>query len=141
MTNRSGSANANVLQADGIHLRWVQSEYDSIRLESLFTQDEMAKQNTRRRWDSTVPSPFEQARDEVFQHIIACGVIGTHPDDQAEWFGETIKYIGDRYHELTPAQLSELRTLGERFAKPAKVGGDDSETAESASTADAASAA
>jgi hypothetical protein len=30
--------------------------------------------------------------------------------------------MADRYHELTAVELADLRTLGERFAKPAKSG-------------------
>jgi hypothetical protein len=68
------------------------------------------------------PTPFEQARDELFQHIIRCEVSGSHPDHQKDWFDETIAYMSDRYHELTAVELADLRTLGERFAKPAKSG-------------------
>jgi hypothetical protein len=60
------------------------------------------------------------ARDELFQHIIRCDVIGADPEHQAEWFSETMTYMTDRWHELTPRQVAELRTLGERFAKPAR---------------------
>ncbi len=80
----------------------------------------MAKQKSRPRRESTAPSPFEQARDEMFQHIMRCGVIGCDPAHQAEWFDETMPYLGERYHELTETQLGELRTLGERFVQPPK---------------------
>jgi hypothetical protein len=60
------------------------------------------------------------ARDELFQHIIRCDVIGADPVHQAEWFNETMAYMSDRWHELAPKQVIELRTLGERFAKPAR---------------------
>jgi hypothetical protein len=92
----------------------------------------MAKQKTKRR-DVAVPSPFEEARDELFQQIMQCGVIGAAPDHQAEWFRETFAYLADRYHELSPAQLTELRTLGERFVQPPKSG--PSRSTESASAA------
>ena len=42
----------------------------------------MAKQqrNSGRRYAAPVePSPFEQARDELFQHIMRCGVVGAEP--------------------------------------------------------------
>jgi hypothetical protein len=64
--------------------------------------------------------PFAQARDELFQHIISCEVVGAEPDHQKEWFDETMAYMADRFHELDAAKLAELRTLGERFAQPAK---------------------
>lgn len=80
----------------------------------------MAKQKDRRRREVTPPSPFEQARDELFQQIMRCGVIGSAPEHQAEWFDDTIAYFGDRFPELSPAELTELRTLGDRFSQPAK---------------------
>lgn len=80
----------------------------------------MAKQKARRRREVAEPTPFEQARDEMFQHIMRCGVIGAQPEHQAEWFAETMRYLGERYHELSDSELKELRTLGERFAEPPK---------------------
>lgn len=82
----------------------------------------MAKQKAKRQREVAVPSPFEEARDELFQQIMQCGVIGASPAHQEEWFRETFAYLSDRYHELSPAQLSELRTLGERFVQPPKSG-------------------
>ena len=69
---------------------------------------------------STEPTVFDQARDELFQHIMQCAVVGSHPDHQKEWFDETVAYMSERYHELSAVQLAELRTLGERFVQPAK---------------------
>lgn len=80
----------------------------------------MAKPKERRRREVTPPSPFEQARDELFQHIMRCGVIGSAAEHQAEWFADTMAYLNDRYPELSPAELAELRTLGDRFSQPAK---------------------
>jgi hypothetical protein len=67
---------------------------------------------------AAAPSPFDQARDELFQHVIRCGVIGSLPEHQAEWFDETMKYLAERYHELNERQVKDLRVLGERFAAP-----------------------
>jgi hypothetical protein len=64
--------------------------------------------------------PFAQARDELFQHIISCDVVGADAEHQKEWFDETMNYMKDRFHELDSTKLAELRTLGERFAQPAK---------------------
>jgi hypothetical protein len=94
----------------------------------------MAKQKAKRQREIVPPSPFEEARDELFQQIMQCGVIGSAPAHQEEWFRETFSYLGDRYHELTPAQLTELRTLGERFVQPPKSGASRA-PAESASAA------
>jgi len=65
-------------------------------------------------------SPFEEARDELFQQIMRCGVVGSAPEDQKDWFDNTIQYLTERYHELAPSEIGELRLLGERFAQPPK---------------------
>jgi hypothetical protein len=80
----------------------------------------MPKQKVRRQKVTSAPTVFEQARDEMFQHIMRCGVIGSEPEHQAEWFNDTMPYLADRFHELSASELAELRTLGERFSQPAK---------------------
>ena len=79
----------------------------------------MTKKNRQRRV-VTPPTPFEQARDELFQQIMRCEVIGAEPDHQGEWFAETIAYFAERYPELKPADVNDLRKLGERFVQPPK---------------------
>ena len=69
----------------------------------------MSKSKSRPRPEPTVATPFEQARDEMFQHIMNCEVIGSDTEHQAEWFEGTINYLAERSHEL-----------GERFAQPPK---------------------
>jgi hypothetical protein len=81
--------------------------------------DCMAKHKNRRR-ETAAPTPFEQARDELFQHIIRCGVLQAMPEHQLEWFNDTMGYLEDRYPELSEAQLTELKTLGLRFCEPPK---------------------
>ena len=82
----------------------------------------MKTQKTRyRREVAPAPTPFQEARDEMFQHIMKCGVIGSAPEDQQEWFDSTMTYLAERYHDLGPKEISELRVLGERFVQPAKV--------------------
>jgi hypothetical protein len=68
----------------------------------------------------TPPTPFEQARDELFQQIMRCEVIGAAPEHQGEWFTETMAYFAERYPELKPADVNDLRQLGERFVQPPK---------------------
>jgi hypothetical protein len=80
----------------------------------------MAKTKNRTMKASAMPSPFEEARDELFQHIMRCGVVGSDPEHQEEWFNETMAYMTDRYPELSPEQGAELRKLGTRFAQPPK---------------------
>ena len=81
--------------------------------------DGMAKQRNRHK-EVTSSTPFEQARDELFQHIIRCGVLQAAPEHQLEWFDDTMGYIEDRYPELKDAELAELKTLGLRFCEPPK---------------------
>jgi hypothetical protein len=80
----------------------------------------MAKQKNRTMKAPAVASPFEEARDELFQHIMRCGVVGADPEPVQEWFTDTMAYFTDRYPELNAEQISELRKLGERFAQPPK---------------------
>ncbi|MBL8983754.1 MAG: hypothetical protein JNL26_16320 [Gemmatimonadetes bacterium] len=82
----------------------------------------MAKKPVRRPTQAPAsgPTPFDQARDELFQHIMTCGVIGADPVHQGEWFDDTMKYLSDRYHELSPTELKQLRVLGDRFVQPPK---------------------
>jgi hypothetical protein len=79
----------------------------------------MAKPKSRKSGPS-VPTPFEEARDELFQQIMQCGVVGADAEHQHEWFDETMKYFAERYPELGDMQVTELRKLGERFAQPPK---------------------
>lgn len=64
------------------------------------------------------PTPFEQARDELFSHILRCGVLEAAPEHQKEWFDDTMLYLADRYEDLAEPELEQLRTLGERYCQP-----------------------
>ena len=61
---------------------------------------------------------FAQARDEMFSHILRCGVIDALPEHQKDWFDDTMLYLADRYEDLSEEELSQLRQLGERFSQP-----------------------
>jgi hypothetical protein len=75
----------------------------------------MTKKKARR---SPEAVSFSQARDELFSHILRCGVIEALPEHQKEWLDDTMLYIADRYDDLSDAELAELRTLGDRFCQP-----------------------
>jgi hypothetical protein len=64
------------------------------------------------------PTTFEQARDELFSHILRCGVLEAALEHQNEWFDDTISYLRDRYTDLDDEQVTELRVLGERYCRP-----------------------
>jgi hypothetical protein len=80
----------------------------------------MAKKTIRQTRTPSTPTAFEEARDELFQHIMRCGVVGAEQEDQDAWFNETMQYFAERYHELGADQMAQLRTLGLRFAQPPK---------------------
>jgi hypothetical protein len=77
----------------------------------------MAKKRSSPR-PAAPPTTFEQARDELFSHILRCGVLEAAPEHQKEWFDDTMLYLTDRYDGLTEGELQELRVLGERFSRP-----------------------
>ena len=66
-----------------------------------------------------VPNSIDKARDELFSHIRRCGVLEAEDEQRAEWFDDTIEFLGERYPELTPDELGQLRTIGERYCAPA----------------------
>jgi len=76
----------------------------------------MAK--TREPRKVVIPTVFEQARDELFSHILRCGVLEAAADHQKEWFDDTMLYLADRYVDLSGQELAQLRTLGERYCQP-----------------------
>jgi hypothetical protein len=75
----------------------------------------MSKQKTR---SAPEAASFAQARDELFSHILRCGVIDALPEHQKDWFDDTMLYLADRYEALTEEELAQLRVLGERFSQP-----------------------
>jgi hypothetical protein len=72
---------------------------------------------------------FEQARDELFSHILRCGVLEAVASDQKEWFDDTMEYLGERYEGLSNRELNDLRRLGERYCQPV-IGRDEEEKEE-----------
>lgn len=95
----------------------------------------MNKGRQKNRRPPNEPSPKDQARDELFQHIINCGVVGCDPEHQREWFDETMQYLADRFYELSAVDIAELRTLGERFAQPPRTGASDGASSNVVATA------
>jgi hypothetical protein len=63
---------------------------------------------------------FAQARDELFSHILRCGVIDALPEHQKDWFDDTMGYVADRYNDLSKVELAQLRALGERYCQPVR---------------------
>lgn len=64
------------------------------------------------------PSSFDRARDELFSAIHQCGVMDAWDADREAWMDETLSFMGERYPELSPVELSQLRVAGLRFCQP-----------------------
>ncbi len=63
-------------------------------------------------------SAFDQARDELFSHILRCGVLEAELEHQQDWLNDTMQYLADRYIDLSDEDLAGVRTLGERYCQP-----------------------
>ena len=59
-----------------------------------------------------------RARDELYSHILSCGVLDAEPEHQKDWLDDTMDYLEDRYESLAETELKDLRVLGERFCRP-----------------------
>jgi hypothetical protein len=77
----------------------------------------MNKKKTR---SAPEAAAFAQARDELFSHILRCGVIDALPEHQKDWFDDTMGYITDRYEALSEEEQKQLRLLGERYCQPVR---------------------
>jgi len=80
---------------------------------------------------------FAQARDELFSHINRCGVLQATEEDREHWMDETIEYLGERFPDLTDADLAELKAVGIRFCQPAIPHGAAAEATEEAEVVEA----
>lgn len=63
-------------------------------------------------------NPFDKARDELFSHILQCGVLRAEAQHQKAWFDDTMEYLAERYSSLSRNQLSAIRSVGERYCQP-----------------------
>ncbi len=77
----------------------------------------MTKKKTAPR-PPAMPTAFDAARDELFSHVLRCGVLDAAPEHQKEWMDDTMQYIADRYPDLNAEQHGQIRVLGERFCQP-----------------------
>ena len=78
----------------------------------------MAKKTPTNSRREAGPSALDQARDELFSHILRCGVLEAASEHQKEWFDDTMDYLAERYEDLTDDELSGLRRLGEQYCRP-----------------------
>jgi hypothetical protein len=76
------------------------------------------KRDRREQRPERQESVADRARNELFSAIRQCGVIGAAEDDQVEWMDDTIRFLAERYPELTPTELEQLKMTGLRFCQP-----------------------
>lgn len=76
------------------------------------------KRDRREQRPERQESVADRARNELFSAIRQCGVIGAAEDDQVEWMDDTIRFLAERYPELTPSELDQLKATGLRFCQP-----------------------
>jgi hypothetical protein len=65
-------------------------------------------------------TPLEKARDELLSHIIHCGVLQAEPEQQKDWFDDTMEYMAERHSGLTAKQLASIREVGEQYCRPVR---------------------
>ncbi|MFQ5889954.1 MAG: hypothetical protein ACE5JR_07860 [Gemmatimonadota bacterium] len=65
------------------------------------------------------PTALEKARDELFSHIMRCGVLDAETDQRTEWMSDTVQYLAERYPALTHGELDQLKQIGHRYCQPA----------------------
>ena len=76
------------------------------------------KRRDRRDRPERQESTFDRARNELFSAIRQCSVIGAAEDDQIEWMDDTVRFLAERYPELSPTELEQLKVTGIRFCQP-----------------------
>jgi hypothetical protein len=76
------------------------------------------KKRDRRERPERQESVADRARNELFSAIRQCGVIGAGEDEQVEWMDDTIRFLAERYPELSPVELEQLKMTGIRFCQP-----------------------
>ena len=79
----------------------------------------MSKKKPRRL--PAAASSFDQARDEMFSHILRCGVIEALPEHQKEWFDDTMQYLTDRYPDLSEEEVAGCARWASGTASPYSV--------------------
>jgi hypothetical protein len=96
------------------------------------------KRDRREQRPERQESVADRARNELFSAIRQCGVIGAAEDDQIEWMDDTIRFLAERYPELTPTDLEQLKVTGLRFCQPVIPHGSQTSSANDLEDANAA---
>jgi len=65
---------------------------------------------------------LRSSRDELFSHILRCGVIDALPEHQKEWFDDTMQYLADRYSDLSEEDLASCAPWANGIVSPCSAG-------------------
>ena len=60
---------------------------------------------------------YDEARDELFSHLLKSRVSEAEPAQQRAWLADTLAYLRLRYRTLPDARLRHLEEAGERFLR------------------------
>ena len=62
---------------------------------------------------------LDRARDELMSHVVRCKVLDARMEDRHAWLDDTLKYLEDRYPELSALEKAQLELIGRQFIRPA----------------------
>ena len=60
---------------------------------------------------------YDEARDELFSHLLKSRVAEAEPGRQRAWLADTLDYLRLRYRTLPDARLRHLEEAAERFLR------------------------
>ncbi len=60
---------------------------------------------------------YEEARDELFSHLLKSRVADAEPARRRAWLAETLAYLQLRYPHLPDTRLRHLEEAAERFLR------------------------
>jgi hypothetical protein len=60
---------------------------------------------------------YDEARDELFSHLLKSRVSEAEPERQRVWLADTLAYLQLRYQTLPDARLRHLEEAAERFLR------------------------
>jgi hypothetical protein len=60
---------------------------------------------------------YEEARDELFSHLLKSRIADAEPERQRVWVTDTLDYLRLRYPALPESRLEHLTQAAERFLR------------------------
>jgi len=60
---------------------------------------------------------YEEARDELFSHLLKSRIVDAEPERQRAWVTDTLDYLRLRYPALPENRLQHLTQAAERFLR------------------------